>query len=66
MKYAFLCRKGMLSGTFARNQFFHLEGNILITEKMSSPDLAISVKEASRLHSLKARNSQSHLLRMEH
>ena len=33
LKHAFLCREGMLSGTFARNQFSHLEGNVLTAEK---------------------------------
>ena len=40
----------MLSGTFARNQF----SDNLSAEKIRSPDLAISVREATRVHSLKS------------
>ena len=55
VKHAFPCREGMLSGTFARNQF----SDRLTAEKIPSHDLAISVREVTRVHSLKS-VSRSH------
>ena len=55
VKHAFPCREGMLSGTFARNQF----SDGLTAEKIPGHDLAISVREVTRVHSLKS-VSRSH------